>query len=158
MLDTSHPAFKAVSAVRSRAAAYWRGITLPYPDAGIRLIRQAGIASFDRQFTELCPQLAEAVAWLDEHYAELTRSAQVQLGSLFNPADYPDSLLEMFALSGDFPSVEPPKYLRQLSPELYKQEQARVAARFDEAVRSGLRLPRTSPLPSPPPTPPRVNR
>jgi hypothetical protein len=35
----------------------------------------------------------------------------------------------------DFPSVEPPDYLRELSPELFRQEQARVAARFEEAVR-----------------------
>lgn len=33
------------------------------------------------------------------------------------------------------PSVEPPDYLRQLAPELYRQECARVEARFDEAVR-----------------------
>jgi len=35
----------------------------------------------------------------------------------------------------DFPSVEPPDYLRELNPELYAQEQSRVAERFDEAVR-----------------------
>mgnify|MGYP003446089764 CR=1 FL=1 len=39
LLDTSHPAFKAVTAIRHRAIAYWRGISLPYPEAGIRLIR-----------------------------------------------------------------------------------------------------------------------
>ena len=38
-------------------------------------------------------------------------------------------------MAWDFPSVEPPDYLRQLSPALYEQERARVAARFDEAVR-----------------------
>ena len=30
--------------------------------------------------------------------------------------------------------MEPPEYLRQLSPQLYQQEATRVAARFDEAV------------------------
>jgi hypothetical protein len=35
----------------------------------------------------------------------------------------------------DFPSVEPPGYLVALSPGLYEQERARVAARFEEAVR-----------------------
>jgi hypothetical protein len=37
-------------------------------------------------------------------------------------------------MAWDFPSVEPPAYLRQLSPELYQQECARIQARFDEAV------------------------
>ena len=32
------------------------------------------------------------------------------------------------------PSVEPPDYLVQLAPELYRQEQERVRARFEEAV------------------------
>ena len=31
--------------------------------------------------------------------------------------------------------MEPPPYLQQLSPELYRQESERVTARFDEAVR-----------------------
>jgi len=43
--------------------------------------------------------------------------------------------LGLFAVEWDFPSVEPPSYLRQLSPDLYRQECQRVAARFDEAVR-----------------------
>jgi hypothetical protein len=43
--------------------------------------------------------------------------------------------LGLFEVQWDFPSVEPPEYLRQLNPELYQQECQRVAARFDEAVR-----------------------
>jgi hypothetical protein len=52
-----------------------------------------------------------------------------------DPADYPATLAGLFAIEHDFPSVEPPPYLRQLSPELYRQECQRVQARFDEAVR-----------------------
>ena len=37
-------------------------------------------------------------------------------------------------MSWDFPSVEPPEYLRQLSPQLYEQECQRIAARFDQAI------------------------
>ena len=40
----------------------------------------------------------------------------------------------MFAIEHDYPSIEPPNYLRQLSPELYEAECQRVQARFDEAV------------------------
>ena len=54
---------------------------------------------------------------------------------MFNVADYPDTLVGLFQVEHDFPSVEPPEYLRQLSPELYRQEQARVQERFSEAVR-----------------------
>ena len=134
LLDTSHPAFRAVTAVRSRAVAFWRGISLPYPEPGIRLIRQDDIAVFDVQLTSLRAELAEAVEQLDEHFNELKQAARRRLGRLFNAADYPDSLLGLFKIEHDFPSVEPPDYLRELSPELFRQEQSRVAARFNEAL------------------------
>ncbi len=135
LLDTRHPAFKAVSGVRGRALSYWKGISLPYPEAGIRLIRQDDIGGFIVQMTTLKADLEEAVSGLNEHYAELKSAARERLGRLFNPADYPESLGGLFAVDWDFPSVEPPGYLRQLSPELYRQESQRIAARFDEAVR-----------------------
>ena len=34
LLDTRHPAFKAVTAVRGRMLSFWKGITLPYPEPG----------------------------------------------------------------------------------------------------------------------------
>jgi hypothetical protein len=37
-------------------------------------------------------------------------------------------------MSWEFPSVEPPEYLRRLAPRLYQDECRRAAARFDEAV------------------------
>ena len=83
---------------------------------------------------ELREELDQAVERLDRHYAELQNAARLQLGSLFNPADYPASLEGMFAVSWDFPSVEPPDYLRQLNPEIYEQECQRMRQRFDEAV------------------------
>ena len=36
LIDTKHPAFKAVTGVRGRIVSYWRGISLPYPEPGIR--------------------------------------------------------------------------------------------------------------------------
>jgi hypothetical protein len=57
------------------------------------------------------------------------------LGSLYNGADYPESLRGMFSVEADFPSFEPPPYLAQLSPQLYEEECRRVQCRFDDAVR-----------------------
>src|SRR5215213_10005993 len=37
LLDTSHEAFQQVTAVRSRIVSYWKGMSLPYPESGIRL-------------------------------------------------------------------------------------------------------------------------
>jgi len=134
LLDTSHPAFKAVTGVRSRAICYWKGISLPYPEPGVRLVRQDDVAAFSVQMTTLQAELAEAVALLGERYQELKTAARKRLGRLFNAADYPESLNGLFELSFDFPSVEPPDYLKQLSPKLYAQESQRASARFQEAV------------------------
>jgi hypothetical protein len=134
LIDTAHPAYKAVTAVRGRVVSYWRGLTLPYPDPGIRLIRQADIASFTVHMTTLKAELADAVDQLNERYGDLKAAARRRLGRLYNPADYPETLSNLFSIDWEHPNVEPPDYLRQLSPQLYEQEAARVAARFDEAV------------------------
>ncbi|PHS11666.1 MAG: hypothetical protein COA78_09125 [Blastopirellula sp.] len=134
LLDTSHPAFKAVTAIRGRAVAYWKGVSLPFPEPGIRLIHQQAINDFDTQITHFRNELSDAVTELDQHYHELRSVARDRLGDLFDMSDYPSSLIDTFAIEHDYPSVEPPPYLRQLSPELYQQECQRVQARFDEAV------------------------
>src|SRR5215210_7870840 len=38
LLDTTHSAYKDVTAVRGRVVAFSRALSLPYPDPGIRLI------------------------------------------------------------------------------------------------------------------------
>jgi hypothetical protein len=135
LVDTRAPAYRAVTAVRGKIAAYWKSQSLPFPEAGIRLIKQSEAEAFARQMDEFQVELADAVAELDRHFGELKRSARERLGSLYNEADYPESLTGLFAVSYDFPSVEPPDYLVALSPQLYEQERARVSARFEEAVR-----------------------
>ena len=135
ILETRHPVYKALTAIRGRATQYWRHQSLPYPEPGLRLIRQDQIEEFARQMATFREELYAAVQELDAHYAELKSAARERLGSLFDESDYPASLAEMFAIEWSFPSVEPPDYLLQLNPQLYEQECQRVAAQFDDAVR-----------------------
>jgi hypothetical protein len=134
LIDTSHPAFKAVTNVRSQTIAYWKEVSLPFPEPGIRLIRLDAIEEFNRKMALYQVQLEDAVRTLDQHYEELRNAARERLGELFDPADYPATLVGMFAIEHDFPSVEPPQYLQHFSPEMYRQECQRVQSRFDEAV------------------------
>jgi len=110
LLDTKHDAYKAVTAVRGKVIAYWKSLTLPYPEPGIRPIRQHEVPGFNEQMAQFRDELEEAVIKLP-------------------------SLRQLFAVSCDFPNVEPPDYLSQLNPAIYEQEKARVAAHFEEAVR-----------------------
>lgn len=134
LLDTSHPAFKAVTAIKGRCQSYWRAVSLPYPEPGIRLIHQNSITEFDEQIASFQEELTVAAEELDRHYADLRSAARRRLGALFDPSDYPVSLIGLFGIDYDYPSVEPPDYLRQLNPALYEQECQRVQTRFDEAV------------------------
>lgn len=134
LIDTKHPRFKAVTAVRNRAVAYFKGISLPFPEPGIRLIRQQDIDPVNTQMSDFKAELDHSVDQLDEHFAELKAAARRRLGTLYNESDYPSTLCGLFDMSWDFPSVEPPSYLQRLNPELYQQECQRVVARFDEAV------------------------
>ena len=134
LLDTSHPRFRAVTSVRNRTRAYWASITLPFPEKGIRLVRQDTLESFQDQLSEFKCELADAVERLEEQFYALQSAAQDRLGSLYDDADYPSSLSGMFDVSWDYPSIEPPPYLQQLNPALYEQECQRVQTRFDEAV------------------------
>src|SRR5947209_4563915 len=104
LLDTKHTAFRAVTAIRTRIGDYWKGLSLPFPEPGIRLIRLEGVEDFDRQMADYKAELDDAVANLDRHFDELKRAAARRLGSLFNASDYPETLIGLFGVSFDFPS------------------------------------------------------
>src|SRR5262252_1208831 len=135
LLDTKHTAFRAVTAIRTKITDNWKGLLLPFPEPGVRLIKLEDVEGFDRQMADYKAELEDAVANLDRHFDELKRAAARRLGSLYNASDYPETLVGLFGVSYDFPSIEPPAYLVQLSPELYQREQERIRARFEEAVR-----------------------
>lgn len=134
LIDTSHPAFKVVTAIRGQIVNFWKFVSLPFPEPGLRLIRQQEIAEFDFRMTALRAELDESVVNLDKHYAELRSAARDRLGSLFNASDYPITLQGLFGISWEYPSMEVPEYLQRLNPQLYEQECRRIAGRFDEAV------------------------
>jgi len=135
LLDTTHSAYKDVTAVRGRTVAFWKSLTLPFPEPGIRLIRQEQIDVFNHQMVSFRTELQTAVARLDDHYGELKSAARRRLGDLYNVSDYPPSLRGLFDLAWEFPNIQPPDYLLQLNPAIYEQEKARIAGRFEEAVR-----------------------
>lgn len=134
LIDTKHPAYRAATAIKSQAAAFWRGITLPYPQEGIRLIKQTDIETFESRMRDFKEQLTAATANLQLEYEAIKAAAQEKLGQLYNPADYPPSLEGVFAITWEYPPVEPPRYLMNFNPELYEQEQSRIQTRFEAAV------------------------
>ena len=136
LLDTRSEPYRAVVDVITRARRYWKSMTVFFPVKGVRLIRRDLIDSFDLCMKQFAEELKTATDGLRDEYKAMKQQARKDLGQLYNPSDYPDveTLLEEFAISWSYPSVDPPNFLQKLNPKLYEQEQARVAARFQEAM------------------------
>ncbi len=134
ILDTRNPTYRAVGAVRSEASSYWRTVTLPFPESGIRLLPQNSLGLFANTMAGYREKLQEAARELADQYDAMKSEAERRLGSLFNLSDYPQTLDGMFDLEVSYPTIDPPAYLMALNPEVYQQEQARVRERFESAV------------------------
>ena len=134
ILDTKNPAYRAVAAVRSEASGYWRTITLPFPEAGIRLLPQNSLGMFATTMQTYRERLQQAATDLAAQYDTIKSEAERRLGTLFNASDYPSTLDGLFDLEVSYPTIEPPNYLMALHPDVYQAEQARVRERFENAV------------------------
>lgn len=134
LIDTKNSTYRTLTALKSQASSYWRSMTLPYPQDGIRLIKQSDIAAFEDKMREFKEQLSAAAANLQLEYESIKEAAREKLGDLFNPADYPPTLEGVFDIKWEYPPVEPPNYLMTFNPELYQQEQSRIQQRFESAV------------------------
>ena len=134
LFDTSNPAYKKVTGVRTRATKFWMNLTVPYPEVGVRLIRRDKIETFEAGMNELRDELCVAVVDLDNNFQYLVDEAKARLGDLFDETEYPDTLIGLFSLDWDYPSFDPPEWLRTMSPKIYESQQKLVAARFQEAI------------------------
>src|SRR3954465_930484 len=75
LLDTRHPSFRAVTAIKTKIASVWKSMSLPFPEPGVRLIRRDKIDEFVGLMEKYRSELAESVANLDRHYDELKQAA-----------------------------------------------------------------------------------
>jgi hypothetical protein len=135
LIDTKNPTYRVLTAIKSQVWSYWRSMTLPFPQNGIRLIKQSDVAQFEQRMREFRDQLQAAAANLQLDYDTLKNAAREKLGSLYNPSDYPATLEGVFELTWEYPAVDAPNYLMTFNPELYAQEQDRIQQRFETAVR-----------------------
>jgi hypothetical protein len=96
ILDTKNPAYRAVAAIRSEASGYWRTDTLPFPEAGIRLLPHNSLGLFANTMQTYRERLQEAARELSSQYDTMKSEAQRRLGTLFNASDYPTTLDGLF--------------------------------------------------------------
>jgi len=77
ILDTKSPTYRAVAAVRSEASGYWRTVTLPFPEAGVRLLPQNSLGMFASTMQTYRERLQEAASELAAQYDAIKRTIRV---------------------------------------------------------------------------------
>ena len=134
LFDTKNPTYRVLTAIKSQVWAYWRQMTLPFPQPGVRLIKQEDVPAFEERMNLFKDELTRAAAQLQLEYEGIKNAAREKLGQLYNENDYPATLENVFSLHWEFPSVDAPNYLMTFSPKLYEQEQQKIQRRFEQAV------------------------
>src|SRR5271155_3114041 len=95
LVDVRHEAFRRLTSLRTRIGQFWRSVTLPYVEPGIRLLKQSGIDAFVHQMEGFREDLAEAEGNLNRVYAQVKADARNRLGRLFDPSDYPPEIRKL---------------------------------------------------------------
>ncbi len=76
LIDTKHKAYREVTGIRTDIRKFWQSCTLPFPEPGVRLIKEGYIQLFDAKLRQFREELTEAVEELDERYHELRQQAR----------------------------------------------------------------------------------
>lgn len=136
IIDSKHERVAAINALRRECRKWWQMNTLPYVETGTRLIPNARVEEFCNVMQDYRSQIATAAAALAAEFEGIKEQARDELGDLFDERDYPhaDDVAGQFVISWTLPSVVPPNYLKELNPELYEAEVAKMQQRFEESV------------------------
>ena len=89
LLDTRHPRFRAVNAIRGTALAFFKASSLPFPEPAVRLLRRDDVEGVVARLTALQEELAEAVAELDLDFAQLKARRGAAAGIAVRPGRLP---------------------------------------------------------------------
>jgi hypothetical protein len=122
VIDTDHPAWKAVVSVRSDFRRWWESASIPFVYPGVRLIRRSAKPEVWAAVEGYSRDLSDAVRLLDDARDELVGRARRTLGAMFRPEYYPHTWRGLFSLEVRERSIEPPSYLAHANSEEYKRE------------------------------------
>ncbi len=134
LVNTKFPQYKACTAIRSQAKSWFKENTLPFPEDGVRLHKRTNIQDAVNTVAGFTARLDQAVAALQDSYWDLRQERKAKQRGMFREEAYPLTLVDQFAIWIEFPSLDPPEYLKDGNERIWNQERARCAARLDEAV------------------------
>lgn len=134
LIDTKNEAYRVVNRIIEESYSHWKFQTIPYPQHGVRLINRNALAEFAESFTTYQNKLTIAVDQLEAQLPGLIESQRGKLGQLFRRSDYPQSIVGLYDLSYDLHDINPPTYLAQLNPDLFREQMQRAQDRIQHSI------------------------
>lgn len=103
---------------------------------GIYLLPNSYITEVDHVLSQAGPGLDALVDAFMAEYDEKRREAQVKLGPLFDPMDYPDAatVRRTFGIRHQILTVDAPGTLAEISADIYEREARKAAAQWEDAI------------------------
>lgn len=140
LFDQRHPAIRALFAAKRAVTDLFHDpcYTLTLPDSrSTRLVCVELLPEFAAQLNERVAAVRPAVQEFLQVLPELLAAQRERLGPLFTETDYllPTDADRLYSISVEYRDIEPPSYLMQVDPNLYRQQEAQLKARLEEVVR-----------------------
>jgi len=105
---------KAIRDVATATRTHWVSKTVPWGESGERLVSGTIVIEFEAKMREFQRQFDIEYAKLESDYLQIVQDEQANLGSLYNPDDYPpvDKLRDKFGITFELKPIESKEDLR----------------------------------------------
>jgi len=133
LVATDLESYKNLVSLRNAIRKEWKHRTLPSLDAGVRLIANEKIESFQQKMQEFSDQFNLAVDAFDQDWPQIMEEMRRRLGNLFQEEDYVLRPRDVMVFQWEYVSLGLPEFL---SKEVYKQE----VDKFQQKMSSTLEL------------------
>lgn len=110
-------------------------LTLPWQQSGSNILSSAGYFEYARIMREHDQEFFKAVDQVVREYHRAQQRAEQQLGSLYDPADYPADIRSKYAFSFD---VAPLPVANDFRVDLGNAELARVKSEIERSTKNAL--------------------
>lgn len=121
LIDNSE-AHGELRAIINRAKKYWKAVTLPHVDSGVRLIHKDRLAAFSDQLDVFKAELEVAKHDLAAELDDIRQEAKERLGNLYNPSDYPEGIPGEFSVNWETREITISDSWKELAPEVYQAQ------------------------------------
>lgn len=126
-------ALKPINKVINKARSYLTGISLPFPVKGMEFVPKEMISRVDERLNGFKSEFSYSVDSFMESYDRLREIAMVQLGELFNEAEYPLDVRKKFGFIWRFVILDVPNgNTSLLAPEVYEREKEKFVQTMEQ--------------------------